>query len=267
MMVEWLHYFGLTESASAHGGQLDSMLGWVHWLMLVLFVGWGGFFLYTLFRFRARRNPKADYAGVKSHFSSYLEVAVAVIEAVLLIGFAIPIWATAKTSPPNPETTAQVHIIAQQFAWNVHYPGADGIFGKRDVSMVNETSNPIGLDCADPHAWDDVVTINQLHLPVGKMALLQLSSKDVIHSFFLPLMRVKQDIIPGMAIPVWFTPIKGGKSEIACSQLCGLGHYRMRGFLNILESDEYTVWRAGQATFCQHEEEPAPEAAAVPHAE
>lgn len=251
MMETWLSWFGLPDNASAHGGELDRMLGWVHWLMLVLFIGWGIFFIYTLFRFRAGKSPKANYAGVKSHFSSYLEVAVAVFEAALLVGFAFPIWAKTKIHAPNLKDAVQVHVIAQQFAWNVHYPGPDGVFGQRNVSLVNETSgNPIGLDCHDPHAADDVVSINQLYLPVNKIASIELSSRDVIHSFFLPLMRVKQDVIPGMAIPIWFTPAKVGTSEIACAQLCGLGHYKMKGVLNVLPAEEFEAWLASQDKLC-----------------
>ena len=89
---------------------------------------------------------------------------------------------------------------------------------------------------------DDVTTINQLHLPVDKPALIYLSSKDVIHSFFLPNLRVKQDAVPGLNVPIWFEATKTGKYEIACAQLCGLGHYRMRGFMTIMSEDDYAAW-------------------------
>ena len=100
----------------------------------------------------------------------------------------------------------------------------------------------MGLDPSDPAGRDDITTLNQLHLPVGKTALIYLTSRDVLHSFFIPVMRVKQDVIPGMRIPVWFTPVKTGQWEIACAQLCGLGHYRMRGFLTIHTLEEYEKW-------------------------
>jgi cytochrome c oxidase subunit 2 len=104
------------------------------------------------------------------------------------------------------------------------------------------------------------VAINQLHVPVGKTAVIRLSSKDVIHSFFLPVMRVKQDVIPGMSIPIWFDPIVAGKSEIACAQLCGLGHYRMKGFLTVHEAGGYEAWLAQQAA----ELAPPPEPESAP---
>jgi cytochrome c oxidase subunit 2 len=237
----------LPPNHSAHGPQLDQMLGWVHWLMLALFVGWGGYFIYALIRFRKGANPKASYVGYHNHkFSLAHESAVALIEVVLLVGFAFPLWAKIKTDPPPDAGAVQVHVVAEQFAWNVHYPGVDGVFGKRDISLVN-SGNPLGLDRGDAAAKDDIWTINQLHLPVDRPALIQLSTKDVIHSFSLPVMRVKQDAMPGLAIPVWFTPVVAGKSEIACAQLCGLGHYRMRGFLEVHEAGGFEKWLSDQA--------------------
>jgi len=245
---------GLPPLASEHGGEIDHMLGLVHWLMLALFVGWGIFFIVTLLRFRKSKHPKANYAGVKSHLSSYTEVAVVIAEAILLVVFAVPIWADVMTSHPAPESAVEVRVVAQQFAWNFHYPGPDGIFGKMDLILVDEESNPLGIDRTDPNAKDDITTINQLYLPVDKPVLIHLSSKDVIHSFSLPVMRVKQDAIPGMNIRVSFKPIKTGQWEIACAQLCGLGHYRMRGFLNVQSQEDYQKWLDEQAALLNENE-------------
>jgi cytochrome c oxidase subunit 2 len=227
---------------STHGPQLDQMLGWVHWLMLALFVGWGAYFIYALFRFRRGKNPKASYTGFHNHrFSLMHESAVALVEVILLVGFAFPLWAKVKTQAPPEDAAVKVHIVAEQFAWNIHYPGADNVFGRRDIKLVS-AQNPLGLDRTDPAAKDDITTINQLHVPVHQLALIQLSTKDVIHSFFLPTMRVKQDAIPGMSIPVWFEASQTEKSEIACAQLCGLGHYRMRGYLSVDDPADYQAW-------------------------
>ena len=314
-MSDWL---GLPLDASAHGPHIDSMLGLVHWLMLVLFVGWGTFFIYTLIRFRSSKQKTANYAGVKSHLSSYLEVAVAVFEAVLLIGFAVPLWSTVVNAFPSEKDATVVRVVAEQFAWNIHYPGPDGVFGKTDISLVT-AENPLGLDRTDPSAKDDIVTINEFNFPVGKPVILRLSSKDVIHSLNIPLLRVKQDAIPGQSIPVWFVPTKTtseirqletrtysiaqakvppillhlvamedykGKdttvilakgdpftedviaqlreagitsvigapdtpTEIACAQLCGLGHYKMRGVVTIQTEEEYKAWLAQQASYLE----------------
>src|SRR6185295_4052453 len=119
---------GLPPDYSTHGAQLDYMTGLVHWLMLILFAGWGAFFLYTLIRFRAGRNPVASYAGARSHFSTYGEAGSAVVEAILLVGFAVPVWAKRVAAPPPESQSVVLRVVAEQFAWNVHYPGKDGEF-------------------------------------------------------------------------------------------------------------------------------------------
>ena len=226
--------------------------------MAVLFVGWGAFFAYALVRFRRKRNPVADCRGVHSHASTWLEAVVAVVEALLLVGLSMPLWADRiERLPPSADST-RVRIVAQQFAWNIHYPGPDGVFGRTDPKLVDEQANPLGLDRSDPAAKDDVTTINQLYLPVDRPALVTLTSKDVIHSFALPEMRVKQDVIPGISVEVWFVPkvtteeMRGRKGnpeynyEISCAQLCGLGHYRMRGFVTIHSPEGFEKWMAEQ---------------------
>jgi cytochrome c oxidase subunit II len=253
-MLEWL---GMPAAASAHAGEIDQMMVLVHWLMAVLFVGWGFFFLYVLLRFRRGANPKANYAGAHGKFSKGVEVAIVIAEMVLLVGYAIPAWAKrVKQFPAESEATV-VRVVGEQFAWNMQYPGADGKFGRTDIKLVS-SDNPLGLDRSDPNAKDDITTINQLNVPVDRPVLVQLSSKDVIHSFGQYEMRVKQDAIPGLQIPVWFIPTvttaamrqKIGKPdfeyEIACSQLCGLGHFRMRGYVTVQTADDYQKWMADQ---------------------
>ena len=246
--------------ASTHAAEIDQMTILVHWLMLVLFVGWGAFFLFVLFRFRRGANPQASYTGAKGKISKGLEVGVAVVEVILLVFYAIPAWAKRVRAFPseNDQQVVNVRVVGEQFAWNVHYPGADGRFGRTDVKLVS-ADNPLGLDRSDPLAKDDVTTINQLTVPVDRPVLVHLSSKDVIHSFGLYEMRVKQDAIPCLDIPVWFVPNvttddmrrKLNKPdfeyEITCSQLCGLGHFRMRGFVNVKTDAEFKAWLADEA--------------------
>jgi cytochrome c oxidase subunit 2 len=200
-------FLGLPPDASVHGHEVDGLIVIVHWLMFALFFGWGSFYLYTLVRFRKSKNPEANYAGVKSHASNYLEVAVAIVEAVLLIAFSIPLWSARVDALPAEKESLVVRVVGEQFAWNVHYAGPDGVFGKTDIKLVDQT-NPLGLDRSDPGAKDDITTINQFNIPVGKPIIVHLTSKDVIHSFSLPYLRVKQDAIPGMSIPLWFVAAK-----------------------------------------------------------
>ena len=246
-MGNWL---GLPVQASAHAGEIDSMIILIHYLMFILFIGWGIFFVWILIRFRASANPKADYTGVTSHTSSYLEIAVAVIEAVLLIGFAIPAWANRINEfPPESESTV-VHMIARQFEWHAHYAGPDGRIGRRDLSLITPT-NVVGLDRDDPNGVDDIVSINRMNVPVDKPVLIYLSTQDVIHSLGIAEMRVKQDAIPGMEIPVWFEPTRQGDYQINCSQLCGLGHYRMKAEVSVQTQAEFDGWIAEELAFLQ----------------
>lgn len=256
-MQQFLAMFPI--QASTHAAEVDEMTVLVHWLMLVLFVGWGFFFLFVLFRFRKGANPKASYAGAHGKFAKSTEVAVAIIEIALLVFYAIPAWATRVKAFPAESEAVVVRVVAEQFAWNIHYPGPDGKFGRTDIKLVG-ADNPLGLDRRDPNAKDDITTINQLNLPTDRPVLVHLSSKDVIHSFGLYEMRVKQDAIPGMSIPVWFIPNRIGEYEIACSQLCGLGHFRMRGFITIQSATDYKKWYDDQEKELQPAPTPAPTA-------
>jgi len=252
-----LNLLGMPAAASAHAGEIDQMIVLVHWLMAVLFVGWGAFFVFVLVRFRKNANPHASYVGVKGKLAKSTEVAVALIEVLLLVFYAIPAWAKRVTNLPSGSDAVIVRVVGEQFAWNVHYPGADGKFGRTDISLVS-ADNPLGLDRKDPDAKDDITTINQLNIPVGHPVLVHLSSKDVIHSFGLYEMRIKQDAVPGLEMPVWFVPTVTTNDmraklnnptfdyEITCSQLCGLGHYRMRGFVTVQSDADYQKWMAEQ---------------------
>jgi cytochrome c oxidase subunit II len=239
-MLEWL---GLPVAASAEAGDVDRIMALVHWLMLVLFVGWSAFFVYVLVRFRRSRQPVASYHGVRAKWATWVEGGVLVAEIALLAFFSIPTWSARVDALPAESQSTVVRVVAEQFAWNIHYPGRDGVFGRTDIALVNP-DNPLGLDRRDPAAKDDITSINRLNLPIGKPALIYLSTKDVVHSFGLPEMRVKQDTTPGISQPVWFTPTQLGEWDIACSQLCGLGHSRMRGIYTIRSAEDYEAWLA-----------------------
>jgi len=253
--MDILKLFNLPVNASSHGHEVDMLIYLVHIVMLILFIGWGIFFIVALFKFRKKKNPTANYTGVTSHYTTWIEVGIIIIEIVLLVGFSIPFWAKQVNAFPKRTDVIEVRVVAEQFAWNIHYSGPDGIFGKTDIQYFDEQSNTLGLDPNDVNGKDDITTINQLHLPIGKPAIIHLTSKDVIHSFSLPVMRVKQDIIPGMSIPTWFTPTKTGQFEIACAQLCGLGHYRMKGYLTIHSQDEFDQWIRDNAAAAGEDED------------
>jgi cytochrome c oxidase subunit II len=244
---------GLPVVASEHGKDVDHLLLYVHGLMLVLFIGWLAFFIFALIRFRRSANPKANYHGVKSHASNYLEGAVALVELVLLAAVAVPFWARAVDKFPKATDSTVVQVVAQQFAWNVRYPGKDGVFGKQDMRWVT-SENVFGVDPNDSAGKDDVQTLNEIHVPLVRNAdgefrpvIVYISSKDVVHSFKVIALRVTQDAIPGMRIPIWFRPTREGRFQINCAQLCGNGHSSMsQGFIIVESPEAYNKWLASK---------------------
>ncbi len=262
-MDDKIYGYWLPVDVSKHGGGIDGLISVVHWFMLLLFVGWGIYFIWVLMKFRARPGHTALYQPVKASFSKYIEAGVVVFEAFLLFGLSAPIWAKYKNDPPKESEAVNVRIIAEQFAWNVVYPGKDGKFGRTAPEFV-AADNLIGLDPNDPDGKDDVVMVNQLHVPVNKPVITTVSSKDVIHSWNIPVLRVKQDTIPGARIPVWFEAKETGHFEIACAQLCGLGHYRMRGDVIIESQADFDKFLAENAPAAPTAQAPAPTAPAQP---
>jgi len=235
---------GLPVLASKHGQDVDNLIIYVHWLMIALFIGWLSYFAYALFRFHRSRNPKADYIGVKGHASNYIEGAVALVEAVLLIGVAVPLWAKAVDKFPKESESTVIQVVGQQFQWNARYPGKDGVFGKQEMTFV-DNANLFGVDPKDPNGKDDVTTVSELHAVVNKPVIAYISSKDVIHSFKIIAMRVTQDAIPGMRIPIWFVPTAVGKYQINCAQLCGNAHSAMSAGTLVVESQQdFDKWVA-----------------------
>jgi cytochrome c oxidase subunit 2 len=243
---KWLN---LPEVASVHGRDVDDLIVYLHWLMIALFVGWTAYFFYTVWRFRQSRNPKADYHGVTSHASSYVEIAVAVVEGVLLIFFAIPLWAKAVDKFPSEKESIVIRVAGQQFNWMARYPGADGIFGKQDIKLITK-DNPLGivakdekLKASDPAGNDDLlVGGSEVAVPVNTNVVVHVTSLDVIHSFKVPALRITQDAIPGMRIPLHFNCTVTNTYQINCAQLCGNGHSNMKGTFRILDQPGYEAW-------------------------
>jgi cytochrome c oxidase subunit 2 len=160
---------------------------------------------------------------------------------VLAIG--MPVWS--KIYRPDPDAI-QVEVVGKQFEWLVRYPGKDGRFGRVDPALVDDVENPLGLVEEDPDAVDDIVIRGALYLPVNRVASIRLRSHDVLHSFSVPLFRTKQDAVPGIPTRTQVRPTATGQFEIVCAELCGMGHYRMRGYVNVLTPGEFDAWRARQ---------------------
>ena len=231
----------MPQLASLHGADIDHVFLVTLTISGILFIFLQGVLAYLLFRSSKKRKDRARY-----WIRPRLEKRFAIVAGIIIFGVDVTIYALGESGwfrswGPAPEGTPIIEVMGEQFAWNFRYSGPDGVFGRTDPSLISGT-NPFGLDKTDPAAKDDIVSINQLHLPEGKPARMRIRSHDVIHSFYLPYQRVKQDAVPGMQIELWFVPDRSGQYEIACSQLCGLGHYRMRAFLTVEPQEAYDKW-------------------------
>ena len=180
-------FFGITKCGSVHGELVDNMLELVHWFMVILGVGWTAYMVYVLLRYNKRRNPKASYVGVQGHATSHIEIGVIIVEFILLLGFAFPLWGQRVDDIP-PDADVQVRAIAQQYSWTFHYPGSDGRFGNTSPYFYSG-NNPAGVDPNDPNGKDDVVA-SELWVPTGKKVVIGVTSKDVIHNLALVRARM-----------------------------------------------------------------------------
>jgi cytochrome c oxidase subunit 2 len=213
-------FWRLPETLSTFGADIDRLFYAVVWITGIVFVAVEVTLVVFLVKYRHREGHKAAFV----HGNNKLEIlwtgATAVIVLVLgLVSWGL--WQEIKNPAYFPEPGLELEIAARQFEWNVKYPGADG---------------ELGTD-------DDYVVRNQLHVPVDTPVRITLLAEDVIHSFFVPELRLKQDAVPGMQIPVWFEATRAGDYTIGCAELCGLGHYRMRGAMTVHSADAFQQWR------------------------
>lgn len=222
--MEWLWKWTLEPSVSTFGAEID----WMYYAILaitgVIFLGVELALIGFVIRYRHREGRKAEYI----HGNVAAEVIWTVVPffIVLWIGFASRnVWKQVKDPNEFPQPGLELKVAAKQFEWNVTYPGPDGRLG----------------------TGDDFVKRNQLHVPVGQPILVHLSSEDVIHSFFLPHFRLKQDAVPGMEIKVWFEATEPGDYPLACAELCGLGHYKMRASVTVHPAREFEQWQQSEA--------------------
>jgi cytochrome c oxidase subunit 2 len=234
-------FFGLghwfPENIAEHGGQVDSQFNRTLWVVGIAFTAAQLALAYVVVRFTGKKNERAVY----THGSDKLEMVWTVITAIIFVGVAILgqfVWAQLHLNAA-PEGAAKIEVVAQQFQFNFHYAGKDGVFGKTEPRFIDDASlNFVGLDPNDAAGKDDVQG-GTLVIPRDRPVELTLKSKDVIHSFFVPALRFKQDTVPGMAIKVHFTAKKDGRYEIPCAELCGSLHYNMKSVMLVVSPEEY----------------------------
>jgi cytochrome c oxidase subunit II len=239
-------FFGITANASEHGGLVDHMLGFVHWFMLALFIGWSVFLVIAIYRFRQRNNKKADYHGVRGHASTHIEIGVVIVEAILLLGFAFPLWSHQADDYPTDPNTIKMRAMGEKFLWSFQYPGNDLMLSTWSPRYIDQ-GNTTGMDKLDPNSKDDFVNPGTMRLPVGRSVIVDITSKDVIHNLALVPMRAAQDAIPGLKAHMWFKPVKEGTWDIICGQLCGPGHAQMRAVLEVVSEKDFEDWSKEQS--------------------
>jgi cytochrome c oxidase subunit 2 len=211
-MLSWL-----PENVSTYGGEVDSLFYLIYYLTGTVFILMTVAMIVFLVLFRKREGRRATY----SHGNTTLEIIWTIIPAVIFVALSFMSQATwAKIKGHVPPSSFRVQLTAKQFNWEIVYPGPDGKFGTAD----------------------DLAMENQLHVPVGQVVHVTLTSKDVIHSFFLPNLRLKQDVVPGREILAWFEATKPGQYEMPCAELCGFGHSGMKGWLYVHTPEEYAAW-------------------------
>jgi cytochrome c oxidase subunit 2 len=241
------HWFGITQNASEHGGLVDHMLGFVHWFMLFLFIGWSIFLIIAFTKFRQSKNPKADYHGVRGHASTHIEIGVVIVEAILLLGFAFPLWSRQADDFPTSPDTIKMRALGEKFLWNFQYPGNDLMLSTWDPRQISP-ANQVGRDLQDPNGRDDFVNPGTMKLPVNRPVIVDVASKDVIHNLAIVPMRAAQDACPGVKAHMWFKPVRTGTWDIICGQLCGPGHAQMKAVLEVVEGPEFDEWAKEMST-------------------
>jgi cytochrome c oxidase subunit 2 len=237
----------LPAGAAAAAPWIDHQFAITYVLMGIVFLAAQLGLGYIAWKYREHASAKpAQY----SHGNTTLELAWTVLTGALFIGLNLmgsSVWASQRFAPPE-AGAVPVEVTGMQFAWYFRYPGPDGTFGKTSVKLMDPSSGgeaAVGLDPSDPAAKDDVVS-STMYLPVNREVDLSLRAVDVIHSFFIPNLRFKQDAVPGLNIHMHIKPTAIGDYEIACAELCGMGHYKMHGIVKVVSQEDFDKWLAAR---------------------
>lgn len=254
MMSDFLRVFDMLawfpENISTFGQALDDLFAVIYWISVAIFFLTFGLMAWFMVRYRARPG----HSGYNYHGNNVVELTWTILPTILFAGIGLysdDIWEQTKYPEQMPAPDVEILCLGKQFGWYFLYPGADGEFGAnayntRANRALMSATNPFGIDRNDPKAQDDFVVENQFRVPINANVMVRGSSMDVLHSFFLPHARVKQDVVPGTWMNIWFNLFKTGTYELACAELCGGGHGAMRAEYKVLSKAEYDTWLDGE---------------------
>lgn len=243
---------------AADWGTIDLTINITFWVTGFVFIACNLFMAYCVWKFRAKEGHKAVYEPENHKLEAGLSI-FTTIGVIAMLAPGLFVWASFVTPPEN---AAEYEVLGQQWQWQFRYPGADGILGTADTEFVSE-SNPFGVNPADPNGRDDVVVNDpDMHLPVNQPVKALLRSNDVLHNYTVAQFRVKMDLMPGLTSYLWFDPTEVGTYDILCEELCGIGHFIMRGSVTVDTQEDFDAWIAEQPTFAETQSLAAPNLAA-----
>ena len=243
---------------AADWGTIDLTINITFWVTGFVFIACNLFMAYCVFKFRQKDGHKAVYEPENAKLEAGLSI-FTTIGVILMLAPGLFVWATFVTPPEN---ATEYEVLGQQWQWQFRYPGADGVLGVADTEFVSQT-NPFGINPADPNGQDDVVVNDPvMHLAVNQPVKALLRSNDVLHNYTVTQFRVKMDLVPGLVSYLWFDPTREGTYDIMCEELCGIGHFVMRGAVVVEPQAEFDAWLAAQPTFAETQSMAAPNVAA-----
>ena len=232
---------------ASNWGYIDNAILITFWITGVVFVAVLAFTTYCVVRFRHREGNKAAYEPENHKLEWWLTG----ITSVGIAGMLAPGLFVWDQFIKVPDEATEIEVVGQQWQWAFRLPGEDGVLGKSDNSLI-DFDNPFGLDTEDANGLDDVLILSdEVHLPIDRPVKVLLRSIDVLHDFYVPQFRAKMDMVPGTVTYFWVTPTRTGSFEILCFELCGTGHYAMRGKVFVDTDADYAAWLGEQQTFEQ----------------
>ena len=271
----WMLGYGPHESASAHGGKIDGMMNVTFYVTYIVFILTQILLFYYAYRYRNQKGRKARFISHDNKLELVWTIIPAIVMTFLVIS-GLDAWNEIMGDVAEDDDYLEIEATGYQFAWQMRYPGADGLLGRKDFRLISG-ANPVGQDWTDAKNLDDILS-NNIVLPVGKKVRVRITANDVLHDFYLPQFRVKMDAVPGLPTYFVFTPTKTTKEwrkelsqyeeyqspdpddpekqlwetrefELACAELCGKGHYSMKRSVEIVEEDEYEEWLSKQKSY------------------